>query len=454
MLMGDVSPAVDRGLSKLYELNTPARLWRSWPDVSDDAWLEAAEAAAGLLPNGSAVLARGGWAGLMEHILGEGQFGPDRFRLSRAKQLYYLLKPFLPRWTTAVARRRYRRAQRAGFRLGWPVEDRYVRFLHQMLAHTSTTADGPDRARSITWEPAAGGRHSGIWPNDAHFAFVLTHDVEAAAGQAFVRRLADLDERYGFRSSFNFVPEEYPIDQSLLDELRGRGFEVGVHGLKHDGKLLSSRAAFEHQAGRINEYLRAWGAVGFRSPLTHRDPEAMQLLEIDYDSSFFDTDPFEPMAGGTMSIWPFFCGRFVELPYTLAQDYTLLVVLGQRTPALWLDKVDFIAHWGGMALLNVHPDYMRDPRHLAVYEQFLQQMAERANGRRGSEEAEPAGATTAFWHALPRDVAHWWRTRADAAVPETPCSSASGSPAGGSGRAAMNGRVAHGDRPRSGATIV
>ena len=31
----------------------------------------------------------------------------------------------------------------------------------------------------------------------------------------------------------------------------------------------------------------------------------MQALEIEYDLSFFDTDPCEPIPGGTMSIWPF-----------------------------------------------------------------------------------------------------------------------------------------------------
>jgi hypothetical protein len=102
-----------------------------------------------------------------------------------------------------------------------------------------------------------------------------------------------------------------------------------------------------------------------------------------------------------MSLWPFFCGRFVELPCTLAQDHTLLVVQGQRTPRLWLDKVVFIARCGGMALLNAHPDYLRDPRYGEVYESFLRRMAE-----------WKAGQQPPYWHALPREVARWWRARA------------------------------------------
>ena len=135
--------------------------------------------------------------------------------------------------------------------------------------------------------------------------------------------------------------------------------------------------------------------VGFRSPLTHRNPEWMQILDIEYDSSFFDTDPFEPISGGAMSIWPFLLGHFVELPYTLVQDYTLSAVLVEKTPRIWLEKVEFIKEYCGMALLNTHPDYLRDHGVLKIYEEFLRTM-QKSGG---------------YWHALPSDVARWWKAR-------------------------------------------
>ena len=49
--------------------------------------------------------------------------------------------------------------------------------------------------------------------------------------------------------------------------LEQSGFEVGVHGLEHDGKLYSSKATFAAKASRIREYLQRWNACGFRSPL-------------------------------------------------------------------------------------------------------------------------------------------------------------------------------------------
>ena len=148
--------------------------------------------------------------------------------------------------------------------------------------------------------------YKSFWPNKNQFAFILTHDVETAEGQAFVRRVADMEENLGFRSSFNFVLERYPLDFKLIEELKVRGFEVGCHGLKHDGKLFSTKKEFIKRAAIINQHLREYGIVGFRAPLTHRNPEWMQALEIKYDLSFFDTDPFEPIPGGVMSIWPIF----------------------------------------------------------------------------------------------------------------------------------------------------
>ena len=121
----------------------------------------------------------------------------------------------------------------------------------------------------------------------------------------------------------------------------------------------------------------------------------MQALDVEYDLSFFDTDPFEPLAGGTMSLWPFTIGRFLELPYTLVQDYTATAILNETTPRIWLQKVDFIKAYHGLALVNAHPDYLKVGQTRRVYESFLTAMRSRAD----------------FWNPLPREAARWWRAR-------------------------------------------
>ena len=102
-----------------------------------------------------------------------------------------------------------------------------------------------------------------------------------------------------------------------------------------------------------------------------------------YDMSTFDTDPFEPQPEGRHTIFPSWIprgsnikgegsisstssfkvrhspGGYVELPYTLPQDSTLFLLLGEKTDRIWRKKLDWIAGHGGMVLVNTHPDYMR-----------------------------------------------------------------------------------------------
>jgi len=101
------------------------------------------------------------------------------------------------------------------------------------------------------------------------------------------------------------------------------------------------------------------------------------------------------MPGGVMSIWPFKIGKFLELPYTLPQDYTLFNIMGETSPRIWFEKIDFIEKYHGMALVIVHPDYSGTGRLNQIYPSFLEEMASRPG----------------YWRALPRNVARWWDQR-------------------------------------------
>jgi len=365
-------------MTNLWIVNHPRDFWQCCPNPPDEVWNEAIRSA---LPHLGLAMDEPSADQVLSLTLGEGRFGADHWELGTAKRLYYLVKPFIPRQITRRLRRYY---SGAGQQENWPIDDRYVIFLWEVLRQLMLKSESSELALKS------------LWPDQNHFALVLTHDIETAAGQGFAEQVADLEESFGYRSSFNFVPERYRVDDQLIGRLRQRGFEVGVHGLKHDGKLFNSKSEFPIKAKRINHYLKQWNSSGFRAELTHRHPEWMQALEVEYDLSFFDSDPFEPIPGGTMSIWPFFIGHFVELPYTLVQDCTLTSILHQTSPDLWLNKVDFIEDHHGMALVNTHPDYLKDKVTWKVYEDFLLAMKQRCN----------------YWHALPVDVARWWKFRA------------------------------------------
>lgn len=294
--------------------------------------------------------------------------------------IYYLVKPLLP-WRLRVFLRKKRAdRRRKTFSEIWPID------------------------------PASGGRPANWpgWPDGKKFAFVLSHDVEGKKGFQRIPQLVELTRKYGFRASFNFVPKgEYSVDRQMLNFLAEAGFEAGVHGLEHDGKLYQSKVKFQAKAAQIADTLQNWGACGFRSPLMQHKLSWMHKLGCEYDASTFDVDPFEPQPDGMSTIFPFWVpgegnSGFVELPYSLVQDFTLFKVLREKNIDIWKKKLDWVAEHGGMALINTHPDYMCFNGHqadnefpVALYEEFLQYARDRY------------GDT--FWHALPREVSRYYR---------------------------------------------
>ena len=249
------------------------------------------------------------------------------------------------------------------------------------------------------------------WPDGKKFAMVFTHDVEGNVGLGKCRQLMELERKHGFRSSFNFIPEgEYRVSKQLREELVKNGFEVGVHDLRHDGKLYWKRSEFPENARSINHYLQEWNAHGFRSGFMLHNRECLNGLSIEYDASTFDTDPFEPQPEGVNTIFPFWVSRpdgsgYVELPYTLPQDSTLFIVLQETSPDIWKKKLAWIMEHGGMALINVHPDYVSfnedkldvSEYPAAFYEEFLKHVAENYRG--------------AYWNAPPKEVARWYQEK-------------------------------------------
>ena len=310
--------------------------------------------------------------------------------LSRAVRFYYRLKRFIPKRFRMALRKAHVSRVLASCQDYWPINE------------------------------SAGAKPDGWpgWPKDRLFAFVLTHDVEGVLGVQRTQKLAELEMEFGFRSSFNFVPEgEYRVPSELRGWLTDRGFEVGVHDLHHDGTLYGSKSSFQQSARTINQYIREWGAAGFRSGFMLHNLEWAHDLDVLYEASTFDTDPFEPQPDGAHTIFPFWVAApgngnqsdpygsrregYVELPYTLPQDSTVFIHLGHRSIDLWKRKLEWIASKGGMALVIVHPDYTSFDNHtvdkgefpVALYREFLSFVKEEYASQ--------------YWHALPRDVASY-----------------------------------------------
>jgi peptidoglycan/xylan/chitin deacetylase (PgdA/CDA1 family) len=232
-----------------------------------------------------------------------------------------------------------------------------------------------------------------LYPEGCGTSTILTHDVETQKGYDFIPKIIELEQAYGFRSSWNLVPFKYKLHPDIVELITESGNEIGIHGYNHDGTLYYSKARFLQRAVYINQALKKYGAVGFRSPQVHRNLSWLQHLDILYDASCFDYDPYQPFPGGTGSIWPFMAGKLVELPYTLPQDHVLFYMLNKRNIDIWKRKVDWLVKNRGMILSITHPDYLVERNHLDLYKELLAYLKEIKNS----------------WHCLPREMAKWYK---------------------------------------------
>ncbi|HQK28351.1 MAG TPA: DUF354 domain-containing protein [Smithellaceae bacterium] len=280
-------------------------------------------------------------------------------------------------------------------------------FLRRKIALTKKKI----RADSWPIHPEAADKPEGWagWPEGKKFALVLSHDVDSIKGYKKCLELMKLEQEVGFKSTFNFVPEGYNCSPEIRRALINNGFGVGLHGLTHDGRVFQNRKKFDRVVPKINAYLHDWQIKGFSSPSMLGNLDWISQLDIEYDCSTFDTDPFEPQANDVETIFPFIVVNssrtksFVELPYTLPQDHCLFIILKEKDISLWQKKLDWIVSQGGMALLNTHPDYMSFNRERTepevypadYYRDFLLYIKEKYEGQ--------------YWNATHAEVASFWK---------------------------------------------
>jgi hypothetical protein len=305
----------------------------------------------------------------------------NKTNLTFINRSYYFLKPYLSSSLIYSIRKKYIYTKKLFIHSQWPI---YYK----------------SNGAPVNWTG---------WPGGKKFALALTHDVESQTGHDRIINLAKLEMEYGFRSAFYFVPEKYLVSEDTRNFLTENGFEVGVHGLNHDGKLYFSKSIFDERAAKINMYLKDWHAVGFRSPAMHHNLQWICALNIEYDASTFDTDPFEPQSDGMHTIFPFYvrCDsndkKYIELPYTIPQDSTLYIYLGEKNICIWQKKMDWIVKNGGMAMVITHPDYMNFIGNesgfleypVKYYQLFLNYIVENYKDM--------------YWLALPKEIAKFWK---------------------------------------------
>lgn len=301
---------------------------------------------------------------------------------------YYMLRP----WMSVPLRRQLQRIYSIGSRNvafpRWPNDTTADDFLSCLLR---LVIQNRGHKIPFIW----------FWPNGAGACLALTHDVESQLGYQFCSELMGLDEQFGFRSSFQLVPEDrYRTSLEFVREIKQRSFEVNIHDFNHDGHLFRDWNTFSSRAPKIRKYAEAFEAKGFRSAIMYRNPEWLPVLGFEYDMSIPNAAHLDPQRGGCCTLFPFFINDVLELPLTTIQDYALLHILNTRSIELWQRQTELIFRRHGLATFLVHPDYIVRQKDQDVYVRLL------AHLRRWCDD-------TGVWSATPQEINNWWRARRD-----------------------------------------
>ena len=303
-----------------------------------------------------------------------------------AERVYYQLRPLM----SVAVRKHLQRVRLSGWEKiafpRWPV-DRSV----DELMEKALTLLLESRRQSIPfiW----------FWPDQASACAMMTHDVEGQAGVDFCDQLMDIDDSFAIKSAFQLIPEgREEMWRRTAAKMRGRGFEVNLHDLNHDGRLFADKDTFLRQAKRINDYSREFGSAGFRSGAMYREQGWFDAFEFAYDMSVPNAAHLEPQRGGCCTVMPYFVGNILELPLTTTQDYSLFHILNDYSTTLWKEQTRIISQHHGLISVIAHPDYLIGRRERDVYIQLLRHL---------QEMRERSG----LWIALPGEINRWWRNR-------------------------------------------
>jgi hypothetical protein len=303
------------------------------------------------------------------------------------RKAYYAIRDLLP----VSVRKHLQKVYLGGWRKlqfpNWPV-DFSVDTIHEEVLRLAMETGGLRRVPFI-W----------FWPQGAPSCLIMTHDVETAAGRDFTSDLIDLDHSYGIKASFQVIPEKrYEVPDEYVRHMRSRGFEFNIHDLNHDGQLYQERELFLQRAQKINEYVKKFGAQGFRAGVMYRNLDWYDAYEFSYDMSMPNVAHLEPQRGGCCTVFPYFVGKILEIPLTTCQDYSLFQILNEYSIDLWKQQIAMLQKRNGLISFITHPDYLTAPQARKVYESllaYLRQIVEHDK----------------VWMALPGEVDQWWRAR-------------------------------------------
>ncbi len=209
---------------------------------------------------------------------------------------------------------------------------------------------------------------------------LLTHDIDSQEGLCNLEKLfLEMEESVGARSCNYIVPSAWPIDYALLDEIKRRGHEIGIHGYDHSNKTaFLDSAERRRRLSSAQNLIERYDIKGYRSPSLLRTRDMLRDLShyYQYDSSIPTSGGLFPIPNnGCASARPFGIEGIAEIPLSMPRDGSLLF-LGyspEQILDLWIDCAEKISRSYGVVVLLTHCEnhFSGGSPMLGIYRQFL-----------------------------------------------------------------------------------
>lgn len=206
----------------------------------------------------------------------------------------------------------------------------------------------------------------------------LTQDIDTVGCWSGLPALLDMQSQHGFTSTTHFLTRgPYKLQQSLLDDMQARGFEIGLHGTTHDSAIgfRSDRAMRAHIARGLNDL--QCSAKSYRAPALGISEELLNVLS----ETGFRVDSSVPMRlfyrHGVASHRPYMYPgtNMVEVPIAM-QDVNLISdmrLADDEAMAVFKTILQCLKPVSGTFIFNAHPVHiMKRP---ALYKSMLALLA-------------------------------------------------------------------------------
>lgn len=272
--------------------------------------------------------------------------------------------------------KRLRNPQRT-LKLRYPLNERFNRYLFHLKQELGNNG--------FFWE----GKQA---------AFCLSHDVDTREGYRFLPALMRVDQDYGIPSVINVLTHgDYSLDKELLSELIWEGFEIGLHGYRHElGLARKSYNRIKTEIESSLSFLWSLGVEvkGFRAPGFSISDAVLSVLEdlgFRYDSSMQLCNGLYHSCG--LSFPYIYPGKnYWEIPLAVQDDLFFRDARVEEKEVLRiLEKILLqTIKLGGMVFLNFHPCLLKD--RIGFYKRFLEMLI---------------SYKESLWMVLPGELCQW-----------------------------------------------